>query len=71
MTTAILAIAAVLLVVAAVAWFAWTYGDYVVTAWNWVLEAFQALLSGVPGWAVPFFAATLLVAFLGILVKIL
>ena len=71
MVTAILAIAAVILVVAAVAWFAWTYGDYIVTAWNWVLEAFQALLSGVPSWALPFFAAALFVAFLGILVKLL
>ena len=71
MVTAILAIASVLLIIAAVALFAWTYGDYIVSAWNWVLEAFQALLSGVPGWAVAFFAAALFIAFLAILVKLL
>lgn len=71
MVTAILAIAAILLLIGAVAWFIWTYGDYVIIAWNWVLEAFQALLSGVPSWAVPFFAAALFLAFLGILVKLL
>lgn len=71
MVKAILAIAALLLVIAACAWFGWTFSDYIITAWNWVTESFQALLSGVPSWAVPFFAAALLVAFLGILIKIL
>lgn len=71
MIKVILAIAALLIVVAACFWFGWNFSDYVITAWNWVTDAFQALLSGVPDWALPFFAAVLFIAFLGILVKVL
>ena len=71
MVKLVIAIVAILLVVGAGAYFSWSYADYIITGWNWVTTAFNALLAGVPDWAYPFFAAALLLAFLGILVKVL
>ena len=71
MLTAILAIAGLIIIIAAVAYLAWNYLDYIVNAWNWVAEAFNALVATVPGWAFVIVGAALLLAFLGILVRIL
>lgn len=71
MWTIVLGIAALVIILAACAWFAWNYGDYIIEAWSWVLAAFNALLTGVPDWAFPIFGAIALIAFIGILIKIL
>lgn len=69
--TAVLSIAGLLLVIAACAWLGWNFFDYVVTAWNWAVSAYNALISTVPGWALIIVSATLFLAFLGIIVKVL
>lgn len=71
MLSAILSIAGLIIIVAAVAFLFWNYIDYVINAWNWVFEAFNALISTVPAWAVVMVVAALFLAFLGILVRIL
>lgn len=70
MWTAVLAIAAILVIVGAVVWLCWNYSDYIITAWNWMAEAYNVLISTVPGWALVAFSAALLLAFLGILVRV-
>ena len=71
MLTAILAIAGLIIIIAACAWLGWNYLDYVIAAWNWVSSAFNALISTVPAWAVIIVSASLFLAFLGILVRVL
>lgn len=71
MLTAILAIAGLIIIIAAVAYLGWNYLDYIVNAWNWVAESFNALVSTVPAWAFVIVGAALFLAFLGILVRIL
>lgn len=71
MWTAVLAIAAILIVVGAVVWFGWNYADYIIAAWNWVVEAYNALLATVPAWAIVMFTATIFLCFLAILVRVL
>ena len=71
MLSAILAIASLILIIAAVAFLGWTYLDYIISAWNWMVESYNALIETVPGWAFVIVAATLVLAFLGILVRLL
>lgn len=71
MLTAILAIAGLIIIIAAVAYLGWNYLDYIINAWNWVVESFNALVSTVPAWAFVIVGAALFLAFLGILVRIL
>ena len=71
MLTAILAIAGLIIIIAAVAFLSWNCLDYIITAWNWVTEAYNALIDTVPGWAFIIFGAALVLAFLGILVRLL
>lgn len=69
--TAILAIAGLIIIIAACAFLGWNYLDYIINAWNWVTEAYNALIETVPGWAFVIVGATLVLAFLGILVRLL
>ena len=71
MLTAILAIAGLIIIIAAVAFLCWNYLDYIISAWNWVVEAYNVLVETVPGWAFVIVGATLVLAFLGILVRVL
>ena len=71
MLSAILAIAGLIIIIAAVCYLCWNYVDYIINAWNWVVEAYNALVATVPGWAFAIVGAALLLAFLGILVRIL
>ena len=71
MLTVILCIAALLIIIGACAYLGWNYLDYVINAWNWVVEAYNAIIATVPPWAFVIVGASLLLAFLGILVRIL
>lgn len=48
MLSAILAIAGLIIIVAAVAYLCWSYIDYIINAWNWVVEAYNALIATDP-----------------------
>ena len=71
MLTAILCIGALLIIIGACAYLGWNYLDYIINAWNWVVQAFNAIIATVPSWAIIIVGASLLLAFLGILVRIL
>lgn len=68
---AILVVAGLLVIVAAIAYFAWTYGDYIVNVWSWTIETFNAFVAQVPEWVYPVFGALLLISFIGMLLKLL
>ena len=69
--TAILAIASLLIIIGAFAFLGWNYLDYIIGAWNWAVQSYNALIETVPSWAFVIVGATLVLAFLGILVRLL
>lgn len=71
MLTAIISIGAALVIIVAISYFMWTYSDYVITAWYWCVDAYNALIATVPSWAIVIFGAALFLAFLGLLVRLL
>lgn len=71
MLTAIIAIGAALVIGIAISYFMWTYSDYIITAWYWCCDAYNALIATVPSWAMVMFGAALFLAFLALLVRLL
>lgn len=67
----VLIVAGLLIIVAACAYFAWTYGDYIVAVWSWTIETYNAFVAHTPEWVYPVFGALLLLAFIGALLKLL
>lgn len=68
---AILVVAGLLVFVAACAYFAWKYGDYIIAVWTWTIETHNAFVANIPDWVYPLFGALLLIAFIGMLLKLL
>lgn len=67
----ILIVVGLLVLVAAVALFAWNYGDYIIAVWTWTIETHNAFVAQVPDWVYPLFGALILIAFIGMLLKLL
>lgn len=71
MLSAILAIVAALVVVAAVAWFFYDNFAQISALWEWGLSTIQQVLNLVPSWLLPFCFLALMLAALGLIVKLL
>jgi hypothetical protein len=69
--TAILIIAAVVIVLGTAAWFFYEHLDFVIGAWEWVKSAVDLLQDAVPGWVAPFLVVALVLSAIGIILKLL
>ena len=70
MLSVLLAIASAVMLVAGVAYLVFTYFPKIINFLNNATEIITALSSALPSWLLPFIGVSLLVAIIGILIKI-
>lgn len=70
MFAAILQIAVVVIVLGGIAYFIATYWQYIASAWDWCLGVVSALADLCPVWIAPFVGVLLLLALVGIIIKV-
>lgn len=71
MLTAVLTIAAVIIVLGTAVWFFNEHLDFVLGAWEWVKTAVSILQESVPSWVAPFLVVALVLSAIGIILKLL
>lgn len=71
MFTAVLAIAGVMIAIAGVAYFIYTYWAQITAAWEWAQTAAATIGQLLPDWLLPILIVFLLVTVLGIILKVI
>lgn len=71
MFAAIIAIVAALVVVAGIAYFIYDKFEYINSFFEWAQSVIDSISSAFPDWLLPFIAIALVLAIIGILVKLL
>lgn len=70
MFAAILQIAVIVIALGGIVYFIATYWEYIASAWDWCVGVVSALADLCPDWIAPFVGVLLLLALIGIIIKV-
>lgn len=70
MLAIILQIAIVVIALGGIAYFITTYWQYIANAWDWCVGVVSALADLCPTWIAPFIGVLLVLALVGIIIKV-
>lgn len=71
MLSTVLFIAAAVALVAGVAYFVFTYAPYVIEFFNSIVGAYHIMVDSLPDWLLPYAMIPLILAVVGLLIKLL